>query len=295
MGKATIIKPKLNIPTQLKINKAAPKNNLNNILPNIMDFNPNNNEDFIGPVLEENIDEDFIGPPAPANNNYKKTEEKSILPEMGKIQGDFNRDIDLEPYKIRMEEIIGNSKNQREIVTNLAIFISSEFPKLPYCLDYSSGHDGASLKGLDWTKEIIQREDGSYNERTLDCSGLVTWCMENAGIEIEEPANTTTYRNMVGEENISAFIGNDLENVKPGDLAFNPNGYQHIGVIASVNKENHEITVVHTSGSGGGVNITTLNTDTGKITSDDTGSTGINRVGQENYFTEIFHVPYKDE
>ena len=242
----------------------------------------NNQIEMTGELLSKTIEQEF-------SENYAS--EKVI--ELGSVKQDFSPDIDLKPYEDRLKEIKERSETQREEVTNLAIFIASEFPKLPYFLDYSSGHDGSSLEGLGWTEEVIQREDGTYDTRTLDCSGLINWCYANSNLVIPGYGVTTDYYSIA--QNVSPLVGNDLSNVKPGDFAYTGENGGHIGVIVGVNEKDKTITVVHTSGSGEGVNITAISTETGLIVSDDTGSANVDRTGTDNYFNEILHMQYEGE
>ena len=209
--------------------------------------------------------------------------------EVGKIKDNYTNTIDISSYEQKMNEILSKSKTKREKVANLAIFLSSEFPKLPYSMAFESGHDGSSLLGLSWTKL-----------HTLDCSGFANWCLENAGIK--HPGDygiTTDYENLVGLENKESIVSNSiLENTKPGDFAYinNPErDRDHMGVVIDVKKDTHELVIAHESGSGEGMNITTISTDTGKITADDTGSSGINRTGEDLYFEHVLHMKYEDE
>ena len=208
---------------------------------------------------------------------------------VGKVQEDYNDSVDIASYEKRMNEILESSKTQREKVANLAIFLSSEFPKLPYLLENASGHDGSSLLGLDWTKV-----------HTLDCSGFANWCLENAGMKYPgQYGITTDYENLVGAENKESIVSESiLETTKPGDFAYinNPErGRDHMGVVIEVKKDTHELVIAHESGSGNGMNITTISTDTGKITADDVGSSGDYRVGDELYFEHVLHMKYEGE
>lgn len=205
------------------------------------------------------------------------------------VQEDYTDDVDIASYEKRMNEILNSSKTQREKVTNLAIFLSSEFPKLPYVLANSSGHDESSLLGLEWTKV-----------HTLDCSGFANWCLENTGSS--RPGQygiTTDYEKLVGADNKESIVSeNILENTKPGDFAYINNssrGRDHMGVVIEVKKDTHELVIAHESGSGNGMNITTISTDTGKITADDVGSSGDNRVGEDLYFEHVLHMKYEGE
>ena len=62
-------------------------------------------------------------------------------------------------------------------------------------------------------------------------------------------------------------------------------------MIVDVNKNNHEIKVAHTSEKGEGMNITTINTDTGKIVYDSVGSSNTDRIG-DYLFTHITLMDY---
>ncbi len=205
------------------------------------------------------------------------------------VQEDYSDDVDIEPYEKEMNEILASSKTQREKVTNLAIFLACSFPKLPYELANRSGHDGSSLLGLSWVRN-----------HTLDCSGFVNWCFENSGLSIPEGYGiTTSYEKLVGPANKESIVSDTiLETTKPGDFAYINNAQRnrdHIGIVIDVKKDTKELVIAHESGSGNGMNITTISTVTGKITSDDVGSSGENRVGEDLYFEHILHMKYEGE
>ena len=71
--------------------------------------------------------------------------------------------------------------------------------------------------------------------------------------------------------------------VEPGDLAYMSG---HIGVIIS--KKDNNLVIAHCSGSGEGMNITKISTETGKVVED---SSKPDRVGK-NYFTDVIAMDY---
>lgn len=236
-----------------------------------------------------NINSTFQEPTSIRNNSRVKR--MSIL----KVLPDFNSNVKLDAYKMLLYDTMNGLSTKREKVTNLAIFLGCFFPKLPYVRDFTSGHDGTDLTGLDWTLTTVERGDGTTALRSLDCSGLVSWCFQNAGIEVPGYGLTTDYETLAGSINKSPLKGCDLEYFRPGDFAYTEKDGGHIGVIVDVDKTAHVLTIVHTSYSGGGVNITKINTDSGKIVYDDTGTTNADRIGIEDYFDTVLHINYDDE
>ena len=102
-------------------------------------------------------------------------------------------------------------------------------------------------------------------------------------------------------DSISITDSEVLEFTKAGDVGWMDG---HVGVVIDVDKEQKEITCAHLSGSGWGMNITTINTETGLVTKDDQGAlpevdkngntvSAVKRVGKE-YFTNVVSVPYED-
>ena len=78
-------------------------------------------------------------------------------------------------------------------------------------------------------------------------------------------------------------------NIKVGDLAYMKD---HVGMIINVDK--NVITVSHCSGSGDGMNITKMDTNTGIVVEDWNGRETTNtRVGK-TYFTDIVKVNYQN-
>lgn len=216
--------------------------------------------------------------------------------------------IDLDDYEMRLFEIISNSDSQRECVTNLAIFMASEFPQLPYRLANSCGHDGTDLTGLSWLNDIVsygEYYDGEIGHRTLDCSGFVNWCFVNSGLPVPGKNGIVSdyvwtyavnYDGYVTADNLERLNSESIHTTRPGDLMLirNSDVFDHIGVVVAVNETSHEITVVHISGSGNGTNITTMNVDTLTISQDQVGPGVNNRIG-DYYFNYVLHMTYEDE
>ncbi|MBQ9011250.1 MAG: C40 family peptidase [Bacilli bacterium] len=209
-----------------------------------------------------------------------------------------------------LTETLAGCNGTRERAVAAAVFLATNFPKLPYF--WGGGHSESyeEMLGINrklgssqivteaYGEEYIQGQSYTYG---YDCSGFVSWCLINAGY----PNFTRTevvreLNNIEGSQRIGIASEGAIEKVKPGDLAII--GDSHIGIVIDVNKETNEITIAHESGSGGGMNITTQSTLTGKITADDLGSTNdINQNNKEiqpridqNYFTEIVLMDYPD-
>lgn len=217
----------------------------------------------------------------------------------------------LKEYQTQLQKELNSVHGTRNRAVVAAKFLSTEFPKMPYF--WGGGHDKqvTELKGIDlnWGKLQTVTVGGSHDYKvgnqylySLDCSGFVSWCLVNGGYSLNQVKSSTEFKNMGKQTPITDQ--NILKIAKPGDLAWLDG---HIGIIIDVNKTNEEITVAHVSGSGGGMNITTQSTKTGKIVKDDIGANyNINvkdennkplsiesRVG-ENYFTHVISVSYPD-
>ena len=185
------------------------------------------------------------------------------------------------------------SKREKSVMA--AMFLATQLPKLPYF--FGGGHELSMDKfiGLNpnWGKNATikygssNQKEGEVYPYFYDCSGFVTWAMCNGGYKfnVNDCPNALDLSNL-GEKKELKNI--DLSAVQVGDLAWSKG---HVGMIVDVNKNNHEIKVAHTSYSGEGMNITTINTDTGKIVYDSVGSSNVDRIGDE-YFTHITLMDY---
>ena len=207
----------------------------------------------------------------------------------------------LEMYNRELEEYIAqHGSSQRERAVAAAIFLATMFPKIPYF--WGGGHElsATELIGINpnWgTEGTIQfGGDDKYKKGTkwpysLDCSGFVSWCMINAGIPLGYCYNTTNF----GENHTHHSITEEgiIDNIHVGDLAFRAKGGEHVGIIVDVDRENNTITIAHVSGSGEGMNLTTMNTITGEIVEDSMGRTGDRE--DKYYFEEIILWDYDDE
>lgn len=200
-------------------------------------------------------------------------------------------------YKYLFDKYMGLYANSsiREKSVMAAIFLATQLPKGPYF--FGGGHEISmdEFMGLNpnWGKNtaiVFDSNDQKAGEEYpyfYDCSGFVTWAMINGGYKfvVDDCPNALDLSNL-GEKKELKNI--DLSSVQVGDLAWKQG---HVGMIVDVDQANHEIKVAHTSYSGEGMNITTINTDTGKIVSDSVGSSNVNRIGQE-YFTHITLMDY---
>ena len=185
------------------------------------------------------------------------------------------------------------SKREKSVMA--AMFLATQLPKLPYF--HGGGHELSMDKfiGLNpnWGKNATikfgsdNQKEGEVYPYFYDCSGFVTWAMCNGGYKfnVNDCPNALDLSNL-GEKKELKNI--DLSAVQVGDLAWRKG---HVGMIVDVSKTNHEIKVAHTSYSGEGMNITTINTDTGRIVYDSVGSSNVDRIGDE-YFTHITLMDY---
>ena len=90
---------------------------------------------------------------------------------------------------------------------------------LPYY--YSGGHTTQAMTGVDSTWGTKTTGTGlseiRYN-KSLDCSGFLTWALENGGVDIQN--NDGTYKSfMAGDfENLTGTKITKFDNLKPGDV-----------------------------------------------------------------------------
>lgn len=214
-----------------------------------------------------------------------------------KLEPGFNAD----KYNEELKNVLSNAKGTRNKVASAAIFLATKFPQLPYF--WGGSHELSSIddmKGINskWgSNEVCQfggaepfYEMGKQYPYSLDCSGFTSWCLVNAGFkDIDRVWNTTDFYESNKTEVVSITDSSVIERVQVGDFGYNNH---HIGVVIDVDKDNHEITFAHVSGDNG-MNITTMSTETGLITKDNTGNSNINRVGND-YFTDILLMDYSD-
>lgn len=239
-------------------------------------------------------------------NHVSKQYITSVIESSGKSPEQF-----LKEAQAQLEKELKTAENTRDRTVIAAKFLSTKFPKLPYF--WGGGHDQTvqELKGIDLSwgqkKKVTKANSTNYKVgkeyfNSLDCSGFVSWCLVNGGYPLKYVKRASEFD--IFDQKRSLTDKDILNDVKPGDLAWMD---KHIGIIIDVNQETKELTIAHVSGSGGGMNITTQSTVTGKITKDDVGvnydinirdknnnpTLLENRVGSD-YFTHIIPVSYSD-
>ena len=221
---------------------------------------------------------------------------------MNKIINNKLTDEEYKKYSNIFNDFLAkHSKTKRERTAAAAIFLTTMFPKLPYF--WGGGHNETpkELTGINqnWGMQdtIISGGDdkyilGSQWPKSLDCSGFVSWCLINGGNTLDHCYNTFDFRNhgtvhQITERGI-------INKVHVGDLADEVKGTEHVGIIVDVNKDGNTITVAHCSGSGEGMNLTTIDTNSGIVIKDEIGPTGKSRVGNV-YFKNVVLWNYDDE
>lgn len=193
---------------------------------------------------------------------------------------------DYKTYQEKLDKILNTTNGARAKSVAAALFLATSFPHMNYF--WGGGHDKIQT-GLDpsWGSPKTVTAEGSETTGTeqpnsLDCSGYVSWALKNGGYKIEKPMVTDELEKLGQRISIA---DPSARNSQVGDLAYMDG---HVGMIIS--KQNNNITVSHCSGSGGGMNITTIDTTTGLVVGD---ATNQERIGTP-YFTDIIKMEYKD-
>ncbi|MBQ9011251.1 MAG: hypothetical protein IJ093_01210 [Bacilli bacterium] len=204
-----------------------------------------------------------------------------------------------------LEEKLSLYNTVREKAVAAALFLTTNFPKLPYF--WGGGHleNYEEILGINKKlgsiQTIIAGNDPYYIKDKkfiygYDCSGFVSWCLINSGYKKINKCLIVKEMLSLGDL-INITDKNVLKKAKLGDLAWQEG---HIGIIVDINKEKNEISVAHSADSYGGMTITTQSVTTGLITKEDFGSeVDINRNNQkisskisDKYFTKIILMEY---
>lgn len=268
--------------------------------PNLFNNIPSNLSTKIENVVEEMDLSDTVTP-----SKVQSEEAESLAVSNTYISSNLNTDI----YQSKLKETLEKATGTRNKTVAAAIFLATEFPKLPYF--WGGGHEcpiedlvGINSKWGNPEKIIFGGDDyytvGDEFPYSLDCSGFITWCLKNGGYNIENCLGSSDCQELGPSTSITS--PEVLGTAKIGDIGWMPG---HVGMIVDINKDTNEITFAHISGSGYGMGLTTISTKTGKITKDEQGAlpkTDKNndpitdykeRVGEE-YFKEIISLPYPD-
>ncbi len=204
-------------------------------------------------------------------------------------------------YEDEFKKIINSDKPINIKVGNLAYYMVSKFPKLPYF--WGGGHNLTKneLKGLDRKWGILEPikdfgnnnyKVGDYYPRSFDCSGFVTWCLVNTNYNLDSYIDkpdidySLCSKDFLKLGKVSKISDEDIiNNIKMGDLAYMEG---HIGIVCDVLYDKEIIKVAHVSYTGGGSNLTTISLITGRVIED---SDCKERIGN-TYFTDIILVNY---
>lgn len=198
--------------------------------------------------------------------------------------------------KTELDDYLKDNDSIRKKIVAYAMFLATQMPKLPYF--WGGGHECSveQMKGLnkDWgkAKEVIYKGSenypvGSIHPYSLDCSGFISWCLINSGVNIVKVLSSPDLYKLGSA--LSITDPKVLDYVQIGDFAFMSG---HIGIIVDIDKENKTLSVVHISFSGQGINITKVSTTSGLIVEDDVGIVDNKfetRIGNE-YFKEVVLV-----
>ncbi len=215
---------------------------------------------------------------------------------------------DYKKYEEAFNKIVNNDDEVNIKVAKIAYFMVMKFPKLPYF--WGGGHNQTKkeLIGLDheWGKLVPVIDYGSdnyivgkYYPKSFDCSGFVTWCLVNAGYDLDKYIDNPNIDYSLNSKDFLKLGDvckiNDEEiinKVKLGDLAYRDG---HIGVICDIDYDKETIKVAHISYQGRGSNLTTISLITSRVIQDNLGLMGNNRFVERLgniYFTDIILVNY---
>ncbi len=234
--------------------------------------------------------------------DFKTTAGDSFVSRLSKEEIQAGYDVD--HYNKLLQEIKKSAMTERDGVVATAIFMSTYFPHLPYF--WGGGHrDGEPCKGVNpsWGTPTMVTEDGYKTGETLpysvDCSGFVDWVLYNNDSQLDKLEGNPYFldKNLMNDvpgttEPLTA--DKVFERVQPGDFAHMDG---HIGMVVSV--DGTKVTVAHCSGSGDGMNLTTMDTvpgvakdgtpyEAGSVIAD---SSNTDRL-YKPYFTEVREVDY---
>lgn len=234
--------------------------------------------------------------------DFKTTDNENFVSRLS--QDEIQEGYDVDFYNKILKEIKKSAGSEREAVTATAIFMSTYFPHLPYF--WGGGHrEGEPYKGVNpsWgTPSVVTVEGFRTGENipySVDCSGFVDWVLYNNDSQLDKLEGNPYFldRNLMNEvpgttESLTA--DGVSERVKTGDFAHMDG---HIGMVVSV--DGTKVTVAHCSGSGDGMNLTTIDTVAG-VAEDGTpyeaGSVIADSSNQSRlykpYFTEVREVEY---
>lgn len=206
-------------------------------------------------------------------------------------KGVLQSNYDCSYYNDLLMKIQALSSSQRDLVVLNAIFLSMIFPHMPYF--WGGGHQ-YNIKGVDplWgTKKVLELHGDDNTGKVipygLDCSGFIDWVLYNSDFDSDKVncfSTTSSYLLLGVVEKISSK--NIISRIKAGDLVYMD---RHAGIIIAKNSK--DIIVAHCSGSGNGMNLTSIDTETGLVVDD---SNRCDRVGKE-YFTCVIEMDYNEK
>ena len=272
-----------------KIDLKIPNTNYNTLGNNRNNTIPLNKGKTEG-ITETMIIEAPIPKPKPPFPDQDPTIVREYSNENLEIQSkNMDESFDYEECQKKFNEYMQNysDKGTRDKTVAATIFLTTQVPKMPYFRGGGHYHsnDASELKGIQTSWNGKKSRYG-----TLDCSGLVSWSLVNGGYPLKKIMLADQLKNL--GKNYKLGNKEAINKVKEGDLVWTSG---HIGIVVKTNKEQNEIVVAHESGSGSGMNLTTINTESNTITKDSIGSTGNNRTGKKNYFKNIVSIEYPDE
>lgn len=198
---------------------------------------------------------------------------------------------DYEFYNKLLDQVKATATNDRERSTACALFLATAFPHLPYFWGGGHNYNQQGVDSLWGTDQLVTAggsdTTGTYIPYSMDCSGFVDWAFFNGGVTngMENCSNCTGDYSRYGE--INSITAQDIfKKANPGDLAYMDG---HIGMI--VDKQDGDFIIAHCSGSGKGMNLTRISSETGLVVED---SSKADRVGEE-YFTDIIVMDYESD
>ena len=197
-----------------------------------------------------------------------------------------------------LKKLMASGKTQREKAVIYATYIATMYPnKLYYYLGGQHCKEREQYLGLDpiWGYPIENK--GRYY---MDCSAFVLRCLINGdyganGGKFSHPdyypqGYDVSAEDLKNQGRVTSFTDNS--DVRAGDIVNITGGggaNDHVGIIIDVDKNSNTMTVAHSSGKGG-MNLTTIDMETGQVVQD---SNDPSREGK-TYFQTITRIPYED-
>ena len=206
--------------------------------------------------------------------------------------------------KAILQKLLDTGQTEREKAVIYATYMSTLYPNnLKYVMGGGHKKTWDEYLGLDstWGYTQIDEEENYY----MDCSAFVLRCLINGGYDKNRgkiPEGSFNPSWAPNKYDVSADVLKNQgvvtdftqnSDVRAGDIVNISGGggeNDHVGIIIDINKEKGQMTVAHSSGSGG-MNLSTINMADGVVIQD---SNDKSREGKP-YFQTVTRIVYEDE